>query len=448
MFKKFFTYPVYFVIVVSIIISLYFGALIRYHYIGGKKFQSLQKIAVFFAEIPYNIRLIVRNKSLRLDQPLILKKNSNKERFKKFLPIEREGILVLPRYDHNLNRSVVDIVDLKNFKTIHTYSHNISKMNNKVKNNEIFKSNKINNAPHRFEYTHSLILEDGSLISNSDYAPLFKIDLCSNLIWLNDEMKFHHSKMLDSDNNIWVGGQINNNSNKKYLPKNFDNKQFSDDAIVKINSDGNILYKKSITQILIENNNIISFRKFYNSHDPIHLNDIEPVFSDSEYWKKGDVFISIRHQSAIIHYRPNTNKVINYITGPFIQQHDVDIISPKEISIFNNNNSFINNENSEVLIYNFETNNFKKVFNDQLKKENFKTETEGLLRFLNDGSLMIEEQNHGRIIFFNKEGQKEWEYVNKDINGDIGVVSWSRIIEDKILIKKIKSLIKSKKCTK
>ena len=78
--------------------------------------------------------------------------------------------------------------------------------------------------------------------------------------------------------------------------------------------------------------------------------------------------MSIRSQSAIIHYRPSTNKVINYITGPFAMQHDVDIISDKEISIFNNNNFLINNEYSEILIYNFKTKKFRTLFNDQLQK--------------------------------------------------------------------------------
>jgi hypothetical protein len=98
--------------------------------------------------------------------------------------------------------------------------------------------------------------------------------------------------------------------------------------------------------------------------------------------EQGDVFLSIRNQSAIIHYRPSTNKVINYITGPFAQQHDVDIISDKEISIFNNNNFFVNNEHSEVVIYNFETKKFRKLFNDQLQKENFKTNLKVSLIFL------------------------------------------------------------------
>ena len=60
---------------------------------------------------------------------------------------------------------------------------------------------------------------------------------------------------------------------------------------------------------------------------------------------------------------------------------------------------------------------------------------------------MIEEQNHGRIIMFNSNGEKEWEFVNKDKNGDIGFISWSRVIEDEIFIEKFKEKVKNKKCT-
>ena len=171
-----------------------------------------------------------------------------------------------------------------------------------------------------------------------------------------------------------------------------------------------------------------------NNPDITHLNCIEPALFDSEYWQKGDLFLSLKHLSAIILYRPSTNKVINYITGPFAQQHDVDIISKKEISFFNNNNFIINNETSEVLIYNFETKKFKKKFNEQLKQENFKTFSSGMSQILSDGSLMVEEENHGRIILFNNKGDKEWEFVNKDENGDIGILNSCRIIENLSLI--------------
>ena len=45
MFKKFFTYPVFLVIVLSIIGSILFGALLRHQYleVNNERFQSLKK---------------------------------------------------------------------------------------------------------------------------------------------------------------------------------------------------------------------------------------------------------------------------------------------------------------------------------------------------------------------------------------------------------------------
>ena len=447
--RRFLTYPLFLVLFLSFIGAMGFGAIVKYHYSGGVKFQFLQKPVILIANVPNNIRNIIKYRTLNLDKPLPLFKHKEKKRFEQFIENKRNALLVLPRYDYSLSRSVVDIIDLNNFKTIHTYKHDIYEMNNQVANTEEFSRINIDDKPIRFEYRHPLILSDGSLISDSEFSPEFKIDFCSNLIWINDEEIFHHSKMLDHDGNVWISGQKNPKS--KYVKKySIEDQFFMDDSIIKINTDGKILYSKSIIEILIEND--IVFEDFalnsylLGSFDPIHLNDIEPAFSNTEYWKKGDLFISIRHQSAIIHYRPSTNKVINYITGPFAQQHDVDIISNKEISIFNNNNFLSNNEYSEVLIYNLETKTFRKLFNNQLQKENFKTITQGLSQMLKDGSLMVEEQNHGRIILFNSKGEKEWEYVNKSNKGHIGFISWSRIIENEIFIEKFKSLVKNKIC--
>ena len=414
-------------ILLSIIASILFGSLIKYHYDGGQKYSNIRKVCIFLANIPMNLNKMFRSRSLNPSKPAILLKHKSKKRFEQFIPNLREGLLILPRYDHAKSKPVVEIIDLKNFKVIHTYVHDISRMRK--------------NKSMKLEYYHPLVMEDGSLISEGTNTPLFKIDLHSNLEWINDEVVFHHSKTLDYDNNILIPGRQKPYSKyvKRYQhPIN----DFRDDAIFKINSDGKILYKKSVIEILVENN-IVSksfIDQLKNNPDITHLNCIEPALFDSEYWQKGDLFLSLKHLSAIILYRPSTNKVINYITGPFAQQHDVDIISEKEISFFNNNNFIINNETSEVLIYNFETKKFKKKFNEQLKQENFKTFSSGMSQILSDGSLMVEEENHGRIILFNNKGDKEWEFVNKDENDNIGQISWSRIIENPTFVKKYKSL--------
>ena len=57
-------------------------------------------------------------------------------------------------------------------------------------------------------------------------------------------------------------------------------------------------------------------RKF--TKDPIHLNDIQPVNFNGDYWEKGDVFLSLRNQSMIVLYRPSTNQIVWKTQGPFI----------------------------------------------------------------------------------------------------------------------------------
>ena len=449
MFKRIEIWIVGLIVLFFILLMILISAVLRDAYLEKNRTpEFLRKNFVIMSEIPKNIyNTIAHLRGENINSPPKLKKHRNKKRFEQFIENKRNALLVLPRYDHSLSRSVVDVVDLNNFKVIHTYKHDVTQMNKKVKNIEEFPRITIDNSPIRFRYIHPLILQDGSLISEGGYSILHKIDFCSNLQWINDEEKFHHSKMLDHEGNIWVAGVMRPQS--KYVKK-YELKDYSDDSIIKINTNGEILYNKSVSEIFIENNilpdNFALTSYLPGLDDPIHLNDIEPAFSDTKYWKKGDVFLSSRHKSAIIHYRPSNNKVINYITGPFAQQHDVDIISDNEISIFNNNNFVIDNEYSDIVIYNFDTGKFRKLFNTQLKKENFKTGSGGLHHILNDGSLMVEEQNHGRILLFNNKGQKEWEFINIDKNGDIGFVNWFRVIENIQFVEKFKSLAESKKC--
>ena len=147
----------------------------------------------------------------------------------------------------------------------------------------------------------------------------------------------------------------------------------------------------------------------------------------------------------IILYRPSTNKIISSITGPFSNQHDVDIISDKEISIFNNNIYFykgerINNArihflgvpdigNIEILIYNFETKKFNKKFSKGINENNVRTSVAGLSEILDDGSLFIEETQSGRLLFFDKNGELTLEYVNKAKNGTNYGLGFSRVLK-------------------
>ena len=164
----------------------------------------------------------------------------------------------------------------------------------------------------------------------------------------------------------------------------------------------------------------------------------------------------------IVQYRPDSNKVINIISGPFVNQHDVDIISNEEISIFNNNVHFYKGSRIdggnlhfntvpqiglvEILIYNFRTKSFSKKFENQLNKNDVNTSVQGAAEILDDGSLFIEETNRGRILFLDKNGKLLWEYVNKAKNGKNYSLAFSKILSNDENLKKTINTIKNNKC--
>ena len=118
---------------------------------------------------------------------------------------------------------------------------------------------------------------------------------------------FHHSTETDIDGNIWVPSYRYPQSLpiEKVGRDNINEGGFSDDSIVKLDSDGEILFEKSVSQIFIDNGLeylLFSIGDRAFSLDPIHLNDIQPVNFDGEFWKKGDVFLSLRHHSMALLY--------------------------------------------------------------------------------------------------------------------------------------------------
>ena len=110
MFTKFFTFRTFLKILIFTIFLSLFGSLLKHHYEDGENFKSLQKIAVVIANIPNAaeniIENIIKGKSLNPDKPALMIKHRYKERFKQFIPNKRNAILVLPRYDHSLSKSV------------------------------------------------------------------------------------------------------------------------------------------------------------------------------------------------------------------------------------------------------------------------------------------------------------------------------------------------------
>ncbi|MEY2970232.1 MAG: hypothetical protein RLZZ599_605, partial [Bacteroidota bacterium] len=197
---------------------------------------------------------------------------------------------------------------------------------------------------------HSLMLPDSSIIySLNGVTGLIKIDKNSERLWKQDTIAHHHAINMGANGTFWANTYTKDNGEHIYYGAKFsiDGREFPfiDNTITQFDAEtGRILYHKSVTEILVENDLTHLLIKSDSPGDPLHINDVQPVLTDSDHMKVGDVFISSRTSSWIMHYRPSTGEVIELIEGPFMSQHDVDIESDSTIIFFNNGGQTLKGE--------------------------------------------------------------------------------------------------------
>jgi hypothetical protein len=297
-----------------------------------------------------------------------------------------------------------------------------------------------------------LLLPDRSLIAVSvESNNLYRLDKESHVIWHNTGKNFHHSLNLSIDGNIWTC----TSAERRFRLGNMGNvRKIRDDYITKLDVEtGQFLYDKSVCDILIENgykNFVYGFSndgKPNREMDPIHLHDVQPVYKTGPFWEKGDLFLSLRHKSLVIHYRPLENKIIRLISGPFLNQHDVDVISDHEIALFNNNttniglNAFESNStldsgegfddllHSEVLIYNYRDSSYRSYLPRLFVQEKIYSQTEGSYEFLSSGDICVESQNDAKVYFMNEDGIMLKRQFDAPEASCVHLPNWIRIYE-------------------
>lgn len=117
----------------------------------------------------------------------------------------------------------------------------------------------------------------------------------------------------------------------------------SDQGYVVVNQEGNIEEEFWISNHIDELDSAVNLNSIvshtWQSNDPFHLNDVEVVILDScnGQFKNGDILLSSRNTSSLIHVRDK--RIINCYTGDWNFQHDVDVLDCNRLSIFDNNSA-------------------------------------------------------------------------------------------------------------
>lgn len=450
MFKKIEIWVLYLTLLLAAVVAITFGILVRQELVGSTKFGAISRTALWLAEIPSALKKISRwppsLQHARFPGYSGFTGSGNKY----------ESYLLLSRFDGDLKEAVVELVDLRTFETLHVWNPDMDDLNSAVPAVNEFERLKIDNADNRDLMMHPLLMTGGELVFQR-ISPLRKIDKCANLVFQNDTDLFHHSIESDSEGNLWGSIHLYPQSlpEIKVGRETPLNGGFIDDAIVKVSPDGKILSKTSISQIMIEHgmgNRLQMIGDHTFKRDPIHVNDVQPVHFDSEFWKKGDLFLSLGHQGMVLLYRPSTKKIIWKTTNDLFHQHDVNILDSHRISIFNNNRTYFYDGtdtvdgNNEILIYDFRTNTFEVYLSEAFRREDIRTESQGRGKILPNGDVFVEETDYGRTIMLNKDGDVKWFHVNRASDGLVYRVAWSRLLHTDEDFHLVRDLIAERNC--
>lgn len=412
---------------VFLMVLVGFGFVLRAELKNPDKYDMIGDIALNIAKIPQTIKDLIHNKN-----PMVAERTARldgKSGWNVLQPAEggrSEGYLLLSRYSGDAHSAVIELVDLTDLSVHHVWQPDADVLlSDAVLESAITERSRWNTA--LFRAAHPLLLPDASLILKDHETPLMRVDACANMLWREESDIYHHSTNIDADGNIWVPTRIEPSSRAS-------TERYNDDALAEVSPEGQLLQTISLTDIFVDNGlRPLIFGAGAFMADTFHLNDIEPVLADGPYWKKGDLFVSMRHKSMIMLYRPSTGKIIWSQQGPWMAQHDVDVIDDHTIAVFDNRaydmgQGWYVDGTNDIKFYDFRTGITTSPYEEVLREADVVTLTEGLFDKTDSGRVIVEEENSGRLLIIGRDGRLAAEYVNRAGDGKVYAMGWSRWI--------------------
>jgi Arylsulfotransferase (ASST) len=153
------------------------------------------------------------------------------------------------------------------------------------------------------------------------------------------------------------------------------------------------------------------------SNDPLHLNNVDLVTPEQastlSMARAGDLLLSLRNLNTVGFLDRGTGAFRWLLTGPFIRQHDPDLLPNGNLLIFDNRGGGEGTEHSQVLEIDPRTQAIRWSFGG-LMDDPLWSEKAGNQQPLPNGNVLVTESWGGRILEVTRgpEPAVVWEYVN------------------------------------
>jgi len=425
--------PVWFLVLLAILAVpciVLFGALVRSAALGHFPYGPLNRTALAVAEAPRTVKEVA-GFLLKGDAPALL---ASEQRFagqSGFVftgPADpAEGFLLLSRYDGERRQSVVELHDLAARRLVHAWVPDMAALQPLLQHPSRLVDTAGMNRPERIRLMNPLPMPDGGLIVQNT-SPILRLDACGRPVWSRPGL-YHHSAQPDGAGGAWVAAHLE--------PQTVANvsARFVEDAVVHLSAEGEVLSQASVPRLLAEAGfgRLVWGGDVY-SDDPVHLNDVEPVRQDGPWWKAGDLLLSLRNASAVALYRPSGDRIVWLRQGPWVNQHDVDVLDDHRFSVFDNHRfngpgefAWVEGANA-VLVHDLATGETTSPWGPALAALEVRTVSEGLADPDPTGGGMVEETTNGRLLALDAAGTLCWNYVNRAADGLVYHLNWSRLL--------------------
>lgn len=290
---------------------------------------------------------------------------------------------------------------------------------------------------HAFPNGDLIALYEGAGDTPYGYG-LAKLDKDSNVIWTYAG-RAHHQFDVGPDGKIYA--LTHAFSRKKLERYGHLEPPRLDDYLVVLSPDGEELKKIHLLSAVRHSD----YRQLgytvssFAVHDPLHVNSVAYIDAKSAavfpFGKEGQILLSFRElgTGTVAVLDLDTEKIVWATLGPWIGQHDPDILPNGHILLFDNFGNYHGPEGQSRVIE-FDPRTMEIVWQYAGTAEDpLESAIRSDVQRLANGNTLIDESNAGRLVEVTPEGQIVWEYFNpvrggKD-NDKTPIFGWAERID-------------------